>query len=79
MIQEAFQQRLNATAPTTGHQGYAPTMPHQQNAFGILGQNKSDDDTVEIVATQVVFDMYYIQSHSQQRHRGGLGILIPSF
>ena len=23
--------------------------------------------------------MYYIQSHSQQRHRGGLGILIPSF
>ncbi len=22
--------------------------------------------------------MYYIQSHSQQRHRGGLGILIPS-
>ncbi len=26
-----------------------------------------------------LLDMYYIQSHSQQRHRGGLGILIPSF
>jgi hypothetical protein len=26
-----------------------------------------------------LFDIYYIQSHSQQRHRGGLGILIPSF
>ncbi len=25
-----------------------------------------------------VLDMYYIQSHSQQRYRGGLGILIPS-
>jgi hypothetical protein len=37
MIQEAFQCRLNAMAPTAGHQGYAPVMPHQQNAFGILG------------------------------------------
>jgi hypothetical protein len=26
-----------------------------------------------------LFDMYYIQSHSQQRHCRGLGILIPSF
>ncbi len=53
MIQEAFQRRLNATAPTAGHQGYAPAMPHQQNAFGILGQNKSDNNSVETVATQV--------------------------
>jgi hypothetical protein len=47
MIQEAFQQRLNVTAPTAGHQGYAPAMPHQQNTFRILGQNKSDDNLVE--------------------------------
>jgi hypothetical protein len=33
MIQEAFQQHLNATAPTAGHHGYASAMPHQQNAF----------------------------------------------
>ncbi len=26
-----------------------------------------------------LLDMYYTQSHSQQRHRGGLGILLPSF
>jgi hypothetical protein len=40
MIQVAFQCRLNTMAPTAGHQGYAPTMRHQQNAFGILGQTK---------------------------------------
>jgi hypothetical protein len=28
-------------------------MPHQQNAFGILGQNELDDNSVETVATQV--------------------------
>jgi hypothetical protein len=27
----------------------------------------------------VLFNMYYVQSHSQQRRHGGLGILIPSF
>ena len=27
MIQEAFQRRLNATAPTAGHHGYAPALP----------------------------------------------------
>jgi hypothetical protein len=47
MIQEALQHKLNATAPTAGHQRYAPVMPHQQNAFGILGQTKLDDDSVE--------------------------------
>jgi hypothetical protein len=35
MIQEAFQRRLNATAPTAGHHGYAPALPYQ-NAFGAL-------------------------------------------
>jgi hypothetical protein len=28
MIQEAFQRRLNVMAPTAGHHGYTPTMPH---------------------------------------------------
>ncbi len=36
MIQELFQQRLNAMAPTAGHQGYAMVLPWQQNAFGVL-------------------------------------------
>jgi hypothetical protein len=53
MIQETFQQRLKATAPAAGHQEYAPAMPHQQNVFEILGQNKFDDNLVETVTTQV--------------------------
>ncbi len=61
MIQEAFKQRLNMTAPTAGHQGYAPAMPHQQNTFGTLGQNKLDNDLVETVATQVAALTYQSQ------------------
>ena len=53
MIQEAFQRRLNVTAPTAGHQGYAPALPFQQNAFGALAANDSDDDSAETVATQM--------------------------
>jgi hypothetical protein len=30
IIQDAFQLRLNASAPTSGHQGYAPALPFQQ-------------------------------------------------
>jgi hypothetical protein len=33
LIQEAFQCHLNATAPTAGHDRYAPAQPFQQNAF----------------------------------------------
>jgi hypothetical protein len=61
MIQEDFQQRLDATAPTAGHQGYTPAMPHQQNTFRILGQNESDDNLVETVATQVAALTYQSQ------------------
>ena len=46
MIQEAFQRRLNATAPTAGHHGYAPALPYQ-NAFGALGTGDEDDDDGE--------------------------------
>ena len=28
LIQDAFQRRLNMTAPTAGHQGYAPALPY---------------------------------------------------
>jgi hypothetical protein len=56
-----FQQRLNVTASTAGHQGYAPTMPHQQNTFGILGQNESDNNSAETVATQVAALTYQSQ------------------
>jgi len=61
MIQEAFQCRLNATAPTAGHQGYAPTLPFQQNAFGALAANDLDNNSTETVATQMVALTYQSQ------------------
>jgi hypothetical protein len=55
MIQESFQRRLNETAPTAGHRGYAPAMPFQQNAFSALAENDSDNKSLAAsVATQVV-------------------------
>ncbi len=36
-------------------------MPHQQNIFGFLGQNKPDDKSVKTVATQVVALTYQSQ------------------
>jgi hypothetical protein len=61
MIQEAFQQRLNATAPTAGHQGYAPACPFQQNAFGALAANDLDDNSADTVATQMAALPYQSQ------------------
>jgi hypothetical protein len=62
LIQDAFQRRLNATAPTAGHQGYAPALPYQQNAFGALAGNDSDeDDSTETVATQMAALTYQSQ------------------
>ena len=43
MIQEAFQRRLNVTAPTAGHHGYAPALPYQ-NAFGALATDDDDNE-----------------------------------
>jgi hypothetical protein len=60
LIQEAFQHCLNATAPTAGHHGYAPTHPYQQNAFGILGKD-NDDDKDTTVATQMTALTYQSQ------------------
>ena len=60
-IQEAFQRRLNATAPTAGHQGYAPALPFQQNAFGALVANNLDDDSTETVVTQMAALTYQSQ------------------
>ncbi len=53
MIQEAFQRRLNATAPTAGHHGYAPALPYQ-NAFGALGTEDDDDEDGEDSITESV-------------------------
>ena len=62
VIQEAFQRRLNATAPTAGHQGYAPALPFQHNAFGALAGNDSDDDeSAETVVTQMAALTYQSQ------------------
>jgi hypothetical protein len=63
MIQEAFQHRLNMTAPTAGHHGYAPVLPHQQNAFRMLCATCVDSDkkSVNTVATQVAAWTYQSQ------------------
>jgi hypothetical protein len=62
LIQEAFQRRLNATVHTTGHQGYAPALPFQHNAFGSLACNDSDeDDSTETVAPQMAALTYQSQ------------------
>jgi hypothetical protein len=61
MIQDAFQRRLNTTAPTAGHQGYTPALPFQQNAFGTLANDDSDEDSAAIVATQMAALTYRSQ------------------
>jgi hypothetical protein len=61
IIQDAFQQRLNASAPTSGHQGYAPALPFQQNAFNALATNNSDKDTADTVPTQMAALTYQSQ------------------
>ncbi len=54
MIQESFQRCLNTTAPTAGHHDYAPTIPFQQNAFGALAENDSNNQSVAAsIAMQV--------------------------
>jgi hypothetical protein len=61
MIQDAFQRQLNATAPTVGHQGYAPALPFQQNVYGALANDDSDDDSAETVPTQMAALTYQSQ------------------
>ena len=61
LIQESFQCRLNTAAPTAGHQGYAPALPFQQNAFSALANNDSDEDSSETVATQMAALTYQNQ------------------
>ena len=62
LIQEAFQHWLNTTANTAGHQGYAPTLPFQHNAFGALAGNDLDgEDYTETVAINLAALMYQSQ------------------
>ena len=62
LIQEAFQRRLNVTAPTVDHQGYAPALPFQHNVFGALTGNDSDeDDSAKTVTTQMAALTYQSQ------------------
>ncbi len=61
IIQDAFQRRLNALAPTSGHQGYAPALPFQQNAFNVLANDDSDEDTADTVPTQMAALTYQSQ------------------
>jgi hypothetical protein len=61
IVQDAFQRWLNASAPTSGHQGYTPALPFQQNAFDALATNNSDDDTAKTGTKQMAALTY--QSH----------------
>jgi hypothetical protein len=61
MIQDAFQHCLNATAPTTGQQRYAPALPLQQNACGALANKDSDDDLAKTIKTQMAALTYQSQ------------------
>ncbi len=63
LIQEAFQCRLNVTASTAGHHGYAPALPFQQNAFGALAADDKDGKEliVERMADQVAALTYQSQ------------------
>jgi hypothetical protein len=63
LIQEAFQRRLNATAPRAGHHGYAPALPFQQNAFGALAadDNNNKEPLVDGMANQVAALTYQSQ------------------
>jgi len=64
MIQEAFQRRLNATAPTAGHHGYAPALSYQ-NAFGALAEDDDDEDGEESIAESVSNHLAVLTYQSQ--------------
>ncbi len=84
IIQDAFERRLNATAPTAGHHGYAPALPYMlNNAFGALGPaaETSDDESVDTIATQIAAVTLQSQltattaANSSQRHDQGMQAL----
>jgi len=84
IIQDAFERRLNATAPTAGHQGYAPALPYMlNNAFGAFGPTAeaSDDESVDTIATKMAAATLQSQltattaANSSQRHEQGLQAL----
>jgi len=84
IIQDAFERRLNATAPTAGHHGYAPALPYMlNNAFGAFGPSAetSDDESVDTIATQMAAVTLQSQltattaANSSQRHEHGMQAL----
>ncbi len=72
---------------TLSHQANVDRHQHQTKARSWYSESSEDTSWASqritwmliILAMRQLFNMYYIQSHSQQRHCGGLGILIPSF
>ena len=84
IIQDAFERRLNATAPAAGHHGYAPALPYMlNNAFGAFGPaaETSDDESVDTIATQMAAVTLQSQltattaANSSQRHEQGMQAL----
>jgi hypothetical protein len=61
LIQKSFQHSLNSTAHTAGHQGYAPALLFQKNAFRALVDSEDDNDDTKAMATQVAALMYQSQ------------------
>ncbi len=84
IIQDAFERRLNATASTAGHHGYAPALPYMlNNAFGAFGPtaDTNDDDSEDTIATQIAAATPQSQlttntaANSSQRHEQGIQAL----
>jgi hypothetical protein len=84
IIQDAFERRLNATAPTAGHQGYVPALPYMlNNTFGAFGPtaDTDDEDSVDTIATQIAAVTMQSQltattaANSSQRHEQGMQAL----
>ena len=77
IIQDVFEWRLNATAPTAGHQGYGPALPYMlNNAFGAFKPtaDTNNNDSVDTIATQIAVVTMQSQitattaANSSQRH-----------
>ena len=64
MIQGAFQHRLNATAPTVGHRGYAPVLPYQ-NALSALAEDDDNEDGEESIAESISNHLAALTNQSQ--------------
>jgi hypothetical protein len=81
LIQQAFQRRINTTAPTAGYHKFAPAQPFQQNAFGILGNDANDDDNIPTQVAALTYQSQLTQSttaNTRQCHDQQMAHIAPA-